>query len=60
MKLAVAFSFACASVTASAQRPPAPVIVDAPTVKVLTGLTVTELEAEMQLIQGDTRPKTQQ
>ena len=32
------------------QPPPAPAIVDAPTVKVLTGLTVPEFEAEMQRI----------
>ncbi len=51
MKILVAFSFACASVMASARQPPAaPAIVDAPTVKVLTGLTVPEFEAEMQLM----------
>jgi len=31
-------------------QPPAPVIVDTPTVKVLTGLTVHEFETEMQLM----------
>jgi len=40
-----------ASVVASAQQPPAaPAMVDTPTVKVLTGLTVQEFEAEMQLM----------
>jgi hypothetical protein len=34
----------------SAQAPAAPVIVDAPTVTVLRGLTVHEFEAEMQLM----------
>jgi mono/diheme cytochrome c family protein len=45
MKLA-----ACLFVVALMQPPPAPApaIVDAPTVKVLTGLTVPEFEAEMQ------------
>lgn len=31
-------------------QPPAPALVDAPTVKVLSGLTVPEFEAEMQLM----------
>jgi len=35
-------------VVALIQPPPTPAIVDAPTVKVLTGLTVPEFEAEMQ------------
>jgi hypothetical protein len=43
MKLA-----ACLFTIALIQPPPAPAIVDAPTVKVLTGLTVPEFEAEMQ------------
>ena len=43
MKLA-----ACLLTIAFIQPPPAPVIVDTPTVKVLTGLTVPEFEAEMQ------------
>src|SRR3954466_576274 len=43
MKLA-----ACLFTLAVIQPPPAPAIVDAPTVKVLTGLTVPEFEAEMQ------------
>jgi len=53
MKLVVALSIACvsASVAAAAPQPPAaPAIVDTPTVKVLTGLTVPEFEAEMQLM----------
>jgi photosynthetic reaction center cytochrome c subunit len=51
MKIVIAFSFVMASVAASAQQPPAtPAIVDTPTVKVLTGLTVPEFEAEMQLM----------
>jgi len=49
MKLVVAL-IACASVTAFAQQPPAAAIVDTPTVKILTGLTVPEFEAEMQLM----------
>jgi photosynthetic reaction center cytochrome c subunit len=48
MRIVVAFSIACASAVVSAQQPPE--IVDAPTVKVLTGLTVPEFEAEMQLM----------
>jgi len=39
---------ACLFTLALIQPPPAPAIVDAPTVKVLTGLTVPEFEAEMQ------------
>src|SRR6266566_7854001 len=51
MKLVVAFSIACTSVVVSAAQPPAaPAMVDTPTVKVLTGLTVQEFEAEMQLM----------
>jgi hypothetical protein len=34
----------------SAQTPPAPAMVDTPTVTVMTGLTVPEFEAEMQLM----------
>jgi photosynthetic reaction center cytochrome c subunit len=61
MRIVVAFSIMCAAVVGpanaghyrnvSAQQPPAaPAIVDTPTVKVLTGLTVQEFEAEMQLM----------
>jgi photosynthetic reaction center cytochrome c subunit len=50
MKLVVACVFVCASAVASAQQPPAAAMVDTPTVKVLTGLTVPEFEAEMQLM----------
>ncbi len=50
MKLVVALSIACASLGASAQPPAAPAMVETPTVKVLTGLTVPEFEAEMQLM----------
>jgi len=51
MRIVVAFSMVFASVVASAQQPPAaPAMVDTPTVKVLTGLTVQEFEAEMQLM----------
>jgi Photosynthetic reaction centre cytochrome C subunit len=51
MKIVVAFSCVMASVVASARQPPAtPAMVDTPTVKVLTGLTVPEFEAEMQLM----------
>ena len=49
MKLVVAL-MASASITASAPQPPAAAMVDTPTVKVLTGLTVPEFEAEMQLM----------
>ena len=49
MKLA-SLLIVCAGVVASAQPPAAPVTVDSPTVKVLTGLTVQEFEAEMQLM----------
>ena len=48
MRIVVAFSIACASVAVSARQPPE--IVDTPTVKVLTGLTVPEFEGEMQLM----------
>jgi hypothetical protein len=42
---------ACSFALALIQNPaPAPAIVDAPAVKVLTGLTVPEFEAEMQLM----------
>jgi photosynthetic reaction center cytochrome c subunit len=61
MRTVVAFSIVCASVigpataghdeNVSAQQPPAaPALVDSPTVKVLTGLTVPEFETEMQLM----------
>ena len=50
MKLIVASAIVCASVVASAQQPPAVGMVDTPTVTVLTGLTVPEFEAEMQLM----------
>jgi len=51
MRIVAAFSIVCASVVASAQpRPAAPAMVDTPTVKFLTGLTVPEFEAEMQLM----------
>ena len=48
MKLVVLLAIVCASAVASAQQPPAAAMVDTPTVKVLTGLTVPEFEAEMQ------------
>ena len=48
MRIVVACALLCVSVVASAQQPPA--IVDSPTVKVLTGLTVPDFEAEMQLM----------
>ena len=52
MKTVVVFSWIMASVAVSAHQPPptVPAIVDTPTVKVLTGLTVPEFEAEMQLM----------
>ena len=55
MRIVVALSIAFASVVVSAQQqqqqpPAAPAMVDTPTVKVLTGLTVQEFEAEMQLM----------
>ena len=51
MKTVVAFSLVMVSVAAASAQPPAtPAMVDAPTVKVLTGLTVPEFEAEMQLM----------
>jgi photosynthetic reaction center cytochrome c subunit len=46
----VACAIVCASAVGSAQQPPEPGMVDAPTVKVLTGLTVPQFEAEMQLM----------
>ena len=50
MKLASVL-IVCASVIASAQQPPAaPAMVNTPTVHVLTGLSVPEFEAEMQLM----------
>src|SRR5436305_14895967 len=49
MTLVVFLAAALASAVASAQ-PPAAAMVDSPTVKVLTGLTVPEFEAEMQLM----------
>lgn len=71
MKTGVACAILCATIVVSAQQPPtAPAMVDTPTVRVLTGLTVPEFESEMQLMtlgrvtcftchQGDTRPKKQ-
>ena len=51
MRIIVLFSLVMTAVVASAQQPPAtPAIVDTPTVKVLTGLTVPEFEGEMQLM----------
>ena len=59
MKIVVSLLLVCAalllgSLPAEALReggqPPAPGLVDSPTVKVLTGLTVPEFEAEMQLM----------
>ena len=51
MTFVVFFSIASLSVLVSARQPPAaPAMVDTPTVKVLTGLTVPEFEAEMQLM----------
>jgi photosynthetic reaction center cytochrome c subunit len=51
MRIVAAFAIVCTSAGLSAQQPPAaPAIVDTPTVKVLTGLTVPEFEAEMQLM----------
>jgi photosynthetic reaction center cytochrome c subunit len=50
MRLVVAFSIACVSAVAVAQQPPAPALVETPTVTVLTGLTVPAFEAEMQLM----------
>ena len=51
MKTVAAFvmAFSCISISAG-QQPAAPAMVDTPTVKVLTGLTVPEFEAEMQLM----------
>jgi len=48
MKLVVFLAMMFASAGADAQQPPVAAMVDAPTVKVLTGLTVPEFEAEMQ------------
>ena len=45
---AVLVGILCAAVSVAAQQPPAPAMVDTPTVKVLTGLNVQEFEAEMQ------------
>src|SRR5882672_7121730 len=60
MRIVVALSIVCVSVVgpaeaghyrnATQQPPAAPAIVDTPTVNVLTGLTVQEFEAEMQLM----------
>ena len=51
MHIVVAFAIACAPFVAYAQQPPAtPAMVETPTVNVLTGLTVPEFEAEMQLM----------
>jgi hypothetical protein len=51
MRIVVSLFIMCASVVALAQQPPAaPAMVDTPTVKVLTGLTVQEFEGEMQLM----------
>jgi photosynthetic reaction center cytochrome c subunit len=50
MRIVVAFSIACVSAVTVAQQPPAPALVDTPTVTVLTGLTVPAFEAEMQLM----------
>src|SRR3954469_13373665 len=51
MNIVVSIAIVCASAVAAAQQPPAaPAMVDTPTVKVLTGLTVPEFEAEMQLM----------
>ena len=50
MRIVVLCAIACASVVVSAQPPATPAMVDTPTVKVLTGLTVPEFEAEMQLM----------
>jgi photosynthetic reaction center cytochrome c subunit len=51
MNIVVSIAIVCASAVAAAQQPPAaPAMVDTPTVTVLTGLTVPEFEAEMQLM----------
>ena len=51
MKIVVVFSIALAAASVSTQQPPAPpAMVETPTVRVLTGLTVPEFEAEMQLM----------
>jgi hypothetical protein len=51
MKIVVFFFWAISTLVVSAQQPPASAaMVDTPTVKVLTGLTVQEFEAEMQLM----------
>ena len=49
MRLFVALAIVFVAATVSAQ-PPAAAMVDSPTVKVLTGLTVPQFEAEMQLM----------
>lgn len=50
MKLVVLFFVVAIAASAGAQPPSPPAMVDTPTVKVLTGLTVPEFEAEMQLM----------
>jgi len=58
MRIVVALSIVCSSVVGPAEAgryrntfvQPPPAMVDTPTVKVLTGLTVQEFEAEMQLM----------
>ena len=50
MKLVVCSLVFFASAAVFAQQPPAPATVDSPSVLVLTGLTVREFEAEMQLM----------
>src|SRR3954447_2994867 len=51
MNIVVSIAIVCTSAVAAAQQPPAaPAMVDTPTVTVLTGLTVPEFEAEMQLM----------
>ena len=48
--VALAVVLAATGSTGSAQPPAPPALVDTPTVKVLTGLTVPDFEAEMQLM----------
>ena len=50
MNILVCASILWASAAAAAAQPPAVGMVDTPTVKALTGLTVPEFEAEMQLM----------
>src|SRR3954470_19405476 len=50
MKLVVLSIVSALSAAVFAQQPAIPAMVDTPTVKVLTGLTVPEFEAEMQLM----------